>query len=186
MLVGIDIDDVKADFMTAFLKFYNEHHATNFTTNDVKHHDLSKLWNGDRDSVKKALDEFYESKAFHQLQPMPDAQEAVSALSQKHTLVVISARPDHIHERTREWIHNQFPNSFSDIHFTTAKGTKKADMCIKLGVDVFIEDNPVYAGECAAADIKVLLFDRPWNQGPLPDGVTRIKSWKQVVDILNT
>lgn len=186
MLVGIDIDDVKADFAPAFFKHYNEQHGTNYSAADLKNPDYGTLIGGDRENVKKALDEFYESKAFQQMQPIPEAQECIPLLAQKHTLVVISARAEKIQEYTREWINKNFPNCFSDIHFTTAKGTKKADLCIKLCVDVFIEDNPVYAGECAAAGIKVLLFDKPWNQGAMPDGVRRVHRWQEVVDILNT
>ena len=40
--------------------------------------------------------------------------------------------------------------------------------CRELGVDVLIDDNPVYAVECAQAGINVLLYDwqltYPWSK----------------------
>jgi hypothetical protein len=47
-------------------------------------------------------------------------------------------------------------------------------------LDLLIEDERALALATAEASAPVLLFDRPWNQGELPQGVTRVKTWDEV------
>jgi uncharacterized HAD superfamily protein len=61
------------------------------------------------------------------------------------------------------------------------KVRSKADVCRELGVGVMIEDSMSQAKEIAASGCRVLLLDCPWNQGDLPENVTRIYSWKEIV-----
>lgn len=57
-------------------------------------------------------------------------------------------------------------------------------MCRDLQADILIDDNPVYAEECAAAGVRVLLFDwdgsYPWSTtpaGPAHNLITRVLDW---------
>jgi len=59
---------------------------------------------------------------------------------------------------------------------------KKSDLCLKLGVEVLVDDCLEFAEECADKGIKVLLLDSPWNQtDSLPKNVKRMKNWDEIV-----
>jgi uncharacterized HAD superfamily protein len=51
-------------------------------------------------------------------------------------------------------------------------------------LDLLIEDERALALATAKASAPVLLFDRPWNQGELPQGVTRVKTWDEVQQLV--
>ena len=186
MLVGIDIDDVKVDFYRAFIKYYNEQHGTSISYEELTDFQIHHVLKTDRETVKKALDTFYQSKEFREIEPFPDAKKTIPIIAKQHRLVVISSRPEHIHDHTRAWLEYHFPGCFMDVHFSTKTGKRKANICQDLGVDVFIEDNIDYAKEVADNGIRVLLFDRPWNQTSLPANITRVQNWTEVQKELNT
>jgi uncharacterized HAD superfamily protein len=52
----------------------------------------------------------------------------------------------------------------------------------ELGLQMFIEDELEAARAVARIPVPVLLFDRPWNRADLPNGVSRVTDWGQVVE----
>lgn len=81
---------------------------------------------------------------------------------------------------------------FSSIHFGNhwaleGISQRKVDLCQSVSADVLIDDNPVYAEECSAAGVRVLLFDwegsYPWaadKHTKASNGlVTRVFNWEQ-------
>ncbi len=63
----------------------------------------------------------------------------------------------------------------------------KLQICEKVKIDFLIDDAFKTAIEFASADIPVLLFNQPWNQvDKLPENVTRVKDWNEVVQFINT
>jgi len=54
----------------------------------------------------------------------------------------------------------------------------------EMKLDLLVEDEMHVALAAARVPIPVLLFDRPWNQGDLPPGVTRVTAWDQVLDLV--
>ena len=81
---------------------------------------------------------------------------------------------------------------FSSIHFGNhwaleGISQRKVDLCQSVSADVLIDDNPVYAEECSAAGVRVLLFDwegsYPWaadKHTRASNGlVTRVFNWEQ-------
>ena len=78
-------------------------------------------------------------------------------------------------------------------HFALAGPSKpKSQLCQELGAQLLIDDNPVYALECAQRGIEVLLFDwelgYPWSKtaggGPQHELITRVSSWAHVEAVL--
>lgn len=85
-----------------------------------------------------------------------------------------------------------FSQIFSSIHFGNhwaleGISQRKVDLCQSVSADVLIDDNPVYAEECSAAGVRVLLFDwegsYPWaadKHTKASNGlVTRVFNWEQ-------
>lgn len=194
MIIGVDLDDVLADFWPTMLEFYNQTRGTHWQKEDFLDFDLWKTWGGTRDEAVAAMYQFYQSERFRNILPISQAQEVTRELREKHTLAVVTGRPDDLAAKTMAWLSNYFPDTFLSVHFTNAYAlsaqTKqsKGDVCRDVGVDVFLEDalEPVLA--CAANGIRVLLFDQPWNRKEMPPGVaehiTRVFSWHDVSRLL--
>lgn len=70
--------------------------------------------------------------------------------------------------------------SFKSIQFCseTDSPRDKYMACLKLGVDVMIEDKPEVALYLAERGIKILLFDAPYNKGIEGENLIRVKSWQ--------
>jgi len=54
----------------------------------------------------------------------------------------------------------------------------------KMKLDLLVEDELHVALAAVKVPIPILLFDRPWNQGDLPPGITRVTTWDQVLNLV--
>jgi len=59
---------------------------------------------------------------------------------------------------------------------------KKSAMCRTLNAKLIIEDDLMHVLDCANSGIPVLTYDKPWNQGILPNNATRVFDWRQVIN----
>lgn len=92
--------------------------------------------------------------------------EVLQRLKPHTDLVVVTSRQNVIKDITRDWVHTNFPNTFSEVHFgnhwaKSGTSRSKSDMCLDVGADILIDDNPRYAYECACKGMHVLLYN--WN-----------------------
>ena len=190
MLIGIDIDDVLADLATALVRFHNDTYGTRLTKAHHCDYDLSKVWGCTQaESVARVM-KFFESPLFDSITPVAGAVEGVSSLKGGgHRLVVITSRPGQIAAKTTGWVEKHFPGRFDDIYFAShAAGkdnVKKSGFCADLGVEIMLEDCLQIALECSGERVRVFLLDAPWNQSDgLPEGVTRVFSWDEMVRLI--
>ncbi len=89
----------------------------------------------------------------------------------------ISARGSHLQQVTEEWF---LENALEFDHIELIGNHDKIEAAKKYEVDIFLEDkhdNAVMIHE--ACGIPVILFDTPYNQDPLPNGVIRVRNWKE-------
>ena len=188
MLIAVDCDDVLADSMGVFIDYYNKYYNKSLT----KNHFFTNLWwevmEDEKDIVIGRYLKFIESKYFDNIKPVLGAAEVLKKLKQKHELIVVTGRPNSILEKTERWIENHFTEIFNGIyntnlHFASDKGLTKGDICKEKKVDLLIDDYVEFGHECVANNIDVLLMDQPWNsQAKLPQGITRVKSWQDILD----
>jgi len=188
MLIFIDLDEVLCNFIEKFLLFHNRIKNTNFKFEQVKEYHMNKLWGVSREEIVKELKEYYDSKEFENLSIIPGAKKAIDILSKNNELIIITARPNFLKEKTEIWINKNFPNKFSTIYLTN-EGThnepteKKVDLCLKLGIKLVIEDSLENAIDCAKAGMKVFLLNKPWNQCEnLPENINRVYSWEEIIE----
>jgi len=92
-----------------------------------------------------------------------------------------------VEEETNRFIDLFFPGKFSQIIYSKnpylrhKDGESKGKICRDEGVSVCIEDSIDYAWDCYQHRIRVLLFNRPWNDGRIdPPGIQRVDSWYEV------
>jgi uncharacterized HAD superfamily protein len=176
--LGIDIDGTVTS-PSAILPFINNAFGLNITLKDVKQYDLNPV-------VNVSEEEF--ARWWLENEPIiyaesPIADDAASILTEwksKFELCFISARSPHLLDITEKWFsdHNL---SFDKIELIGTHDKVAAAKQHK--VDLFLEDKHDNAinihEECK---IPVLLFDTPYNQDPIPQGVIRVFNWKEAAD----
>jgi hypothetical protein len=186
-VLGVDLDDVILDFNESLQAFHNSRFGTSVRREDVVTYDIEKIWGCSAEEASRRIFDFCRSDEHSMASPVSGAFEGVRHLGKSHELNVISSRGDQVKDPTLRWIRKHFDGHFASIVLTNQyfglpeKVRSKADVCRELGVGVMIEDSMSQAKEIAASGCRVLLLDCPWNQGDLPENVTRIYSWKEIV-----
>jgi uncharacterized HAD superfamily protein len=190
MVIGVDMDDVLLDFTEHLLRFVNAKYGTNHQRKDSFNFNLEHVWKVPKEDVDRKILEFYSSKEHNEAPPFPEALDGIRELKAAgHELHLITSKPDILKDVTLRWLRTHFSDAFSDAHFmnefhgTGAKRTK-AEVCKLLGVEIFIDDALHNARSISATGIPVLLLDAPWNQEKVEAPITRVKSWKDIVEII--
>ncbi|RYG69280.1 hypothetical protein EON64_03115 [archaeon] len=117
------------------------------------------------------MEAFFESNHFKQgLNPLPHAYDVLQRMKFLYSLHVVTARQHKVEAITRSWLNTHFPNTFDEVHFGNhyskdGKSRSKAEICKTIGAKLLIDDNMIYATQCALEGISVVLFGRyPWNR----------------------
>jgi len=188
--IGIDLDDVLADFHTPIMNYHNKMYGTSLKPEDFKTYSFNEVWGGTLEEAIRKVNDFQRSVYFSEISPILDSVTSIEALSKENELFVVTSRPLFTRERTEMWLNKFFKDKFEGIsyssnHYSRAEnsGKTKSDICRDLGVSVLIDDSLDYLMQCLPLGITEILFgDYPWNQnGNLPSGIFRIKGWKEIL-----
>lgn len=189
MKIGIDIDEVLAKFIVAFTDYHNKKYNTSFQESDFSSYKLEKVIGGTTEEKIQKIKDFYQTEEFKNLELVPGSKEKIQELKKNNELFIITSRHKESYEVTKDWINRHFPDTFSGIYFAdyySDDAITKNHICEELGIEVFIDDCLTYASECGDKDTKVFLYDFFWNQSDsLPERVTRVKSWDEIVKNLS-
>jgi hypothetical protein len=101
-----------------------------------------------------------------------------------HRLVVVTGRLLAHRDRTRRLLQNAgIAELFEDLVHRDGEAAAeyKPRVVRERRLDLLIEDERHVAVAAALVPVPVLLFDRPWNQGELPGGITRVTNWNHVL-----
>lgn len=187
MRIGIDIDEVLADSLSAIINFHNDTYDTALTRNQFHSYRFWEIWGGTMDEAIKKIYDFHRTPYFQNILPVSGAQDGVKALKDKHDLYIVTSREADIIDDTKHWIEQYFPNMFTDIHFANhyyqnGNPLTKKSICDAINLDLLIDDSHDLALECHNQNRKILLYDCPWNQSDnLPDGIHRVYSWPEII-----
>jgi uncharacterized protein len=190
MIIGVDLDEVLADLLSAFLIYYNNKHHTALKKGDFHSYRWWETLHCSREEAIAEVYQFWNTHYANIILPVKDAVETTKSLANQHQLVIITSRQIDFKEKTNEWIKKYFPGVFSGMYFTNhlAKSGRiqsKSEICHKLRVDLLIEDDLDHALHCAAAKTHVLLLDAPWNKLALsPPCISRVSSWHEVAQVV--
>ncbi|MZP30998.1 hypothetical protein GTO91_14870 [Heliobacterium undosum] len=118
-------------------------------------------------------------RIFARAEAYPSAAEVLVDLKNAgHRLFYITARPRESHLVTARWLHTHgFPEA--EILFTEEKGT----LCAAKGVDLLVEDDPVYVRQAEDRGIPVLVKAHEYNDG-VP--MLRFCEWENVKRLYRT
>ncbi len=194
-IIAVDNDDVIFECVEAIFKYHNAVYKTNFLVKDQLVYGLRQTFGCDEEEETKRIFDFFESDYFSQMKPFPGALSALKKLKKDFKLVVVTARPTVIRQKTVDAIQHHFPDIFESVYLTNGfskEGTKKtkSEVCKELGVSLLIDDSYDNAQECKKAGLEVILFQRPWNQHLTKkeltkQGIIPAKNWPEVVQVIN-
>ncbi len=187
--IGIDLDEVLADFNTSFIEFHNKKYNSKLNPNNIKDYFLRNLVDISAEEEMKRLIEFCDTGLLKTVSPFPEAIISVKNLLKNNNLYLITARPNFMEEDTLEWVEKYFPNTFKEViitsHVLDGK-IEKSEVCLSNNINYMIEDNSYYANECASFGVISFLLTRSWNiNDTLKSGVIRVSSWKDIEDKIN-
>lgn len=172
---GIDIDGT-VTCPASIVPFINRSFGLNLTLSDVKQYDLSPLVDiTEEEFTKWWLDN--EAEIYSKSPIAEGAQKTLTEWGKSHELFFISARNTHLVELTKKWFQE---HSLDYDHIELIGSHDKVNAAKEHGVDLFFEDkhdNAVIIHE--ECNIPVILFNTPYNQDPIPEGVIRVNNWSE-------
>ncbi len=174
--LGIDIDGTITRPDT-FVPYLNKAFQLSLTYEEMNQYDFNPFVNVPEEEFSKWFIE-NEPIIYADSILVDGAKEVLRKWASTHDLYFISARNNAMLDVTETWFSKQ---ELQYKHIELIGSHDKVATAKKFEVDLFIEDkhdNAVaIAKEC---NIPVLLFDTPYNQDPIPDGVIRVYHWHEV------
>jgi 5'(3')-deoxyribonucleotidase len=109
------------------------------------------------------MKQFFSSKHFTTLQPIPHAFESLLKLKCIFDLHIVTARQNSVEHQTRAWLQHFFPNIFTEVHFgnhysTVVKSRTKAEICKEINAVLLVDDSLSHAVNCSSEGVPVILF----------------------------
>jgi uncharacterized HAD superfamily protein len=185
MKIGIDIDEIIAEFVRGYLELYNKRYNKNLQFEEIFSYNLFEPLKISKEVSIELADEYYGSENFDNIDLVKGAEEGVRKLKQEHELIFITARPSHVKEKTEIFIKKLFPDFSSKIVYSKnfwEEGLFKSDICKAHQCDILIEDDLKHALECAEKSIRIILLDKPWNRGIEHKNIIRAKNWNEILE----
>ncbi len=189
--IGIDIDNVIADTTESYISKFNEYFGISIKYEDITDfYHLEKLTNIPKQRVDLFIEKTFDQDEFvTKIPPVSSASEYIQSwIKRGVVLYFISARPKSIKKVTKRWLlkHGFWGKGAKLYTFDTDKNY--TDIEYKTGIvqyekiDIFIEDKKDIA---EAMSVPVLLIDRPWNRGELPEHLKRVYTWDDINKFIN-
>ncbi len=185
MKIGIDLDDVLADSLPHYVQALNRRFGLTIDLVEAAWRIFDRFPQIPRREAHTFFSELIEDGFFSSRPLLPGAREAVESLAKDgHRLFIVTGRAARDAATTREWLEQVgLLRHFNAVVHNGMEPVSryKAGAATRLQLDLFIEDELEVATAIAETAIPVLLFDRPWNQGALPDTMQRVRSWTEVL-----
>ena len=204
MRIGVDLDDVIAVCAVPYLRRFAQEYRVELP--DEKEIGWHLLRDMDKHVSAEERDRFrtklYDGTFFSQLDIYQDCPTVLERLVQKgNEIFFITARAERRRMVTETWLREKrildyakavHLKPYDDFRPDQPRGRYDAEgsaaykmrLALELGLDVFCEDDTVIAKTLAAAGVRVLLFDHPWNRELSHDLVTRVGGWSEVAALL--
>ncbi|MEH7109988.1 MULTISPECIES: hypothetical protein [Bacillaceae] len=178
---GLDIDGT-VTCPKSILPFINKAFNMNIAYEDVDQYDLMPFVKVPEQVFSKWFTD-NEPTIYRESPPAEGVLPILNKWKDDHELYFISARSPHLLHVTRNWL-VQHGITFNGIELIGSHD--KIETVKKQKIDIFFEDkhdNAVMIHE--ECHIPVILFDTPYNQDPIPNGVIRVNNWNEAQKWVN-
>jgi uncharacterized HAD superfamily protein len=175
-LLGVDIDNVISLTDPALRKSIRDLYGIRLTQEQIVYYDYSKC--GLTQEQERKVLEVFRDVTCKELDVVPGAIEALTILSKKYRIILVTSRHPQLIEKTKDWLKlRKIPHD--KLIFETDKHQTDHDF------DFFVEDNDDSALALAQAGIMTFLFDYPWNRSMAPhENIKRVSGWGDVLAAL--
>lgn len=178
--MGVDLDGVVADIVTQLVRFSRSKYDLRLVPSEFRSENIETC-TPIRTHQLQTL--FREPSFFQSMRAVQGARQLLVNLGESgYRVHIVTDRfwyPE-IHEDTREWLSNRLIRVASVVFATK---TEKQAVARDLGLGWFIEDQRSNANLLSEV-CRVLLIDKPYNQGTLEPNVLRVKGLKKAVGML--
>lgn len=179
MRIGVDIDGVVSDSYPFWLTELNQYFGKNITVIDDYEMHLAF------DVSRKVLNDYFVSNAERLLitpKPVTGAKEGIETLLRDgHEVIYITARTAQERDVTLRWFTTcGIPHK--EEHVLFAGFSSKLELVKLWEIEAFIEDYQVNAKLIAESGVPVFLLNASYNQEELPTGITRCRSWDEILE----
>jgi len=190
MRLGFDLDEVVVNLGDVFEKHLKEEYGVDWPLNCFRDYSFS-LCKFVEDEEKNAaiIDDmfFIANNPDYQFtgEPIEDAIETLHKLKhQGHELHFITNRPPANKYKTFMWL-RKYSIPFTTLH-VLGSGAEKGITGARLKLDMYVDDIEKHLVSMAEHKLKwrkgLLLFDRPWNQGPIDKSkFKRVHNWQEIL-----
>lgn len=165
--IAIDMDEVMADALVELLRRYNSAYSASVTAAQLRGSHLEEWVPA---AQREAVEAMYDASFFADLPVMPDCQDVVRELAERHEVLVVTAAMDVpcSFDAKFQWLRRHFPFiPASQIVFCGDKGVVDADY--------LIDDRARHFARFKGAP---LLFSAPHNAEETR--YPRVDSWREV------
>jgi len=188
--IGVDVDDVLTESLPGYLEAFQRHFGREVKVEDAAWEIFRRYPEIPAAQMWGFFAEL-EATDFLGTRPVyPEAVEAMRALATDgHRLVVVTGRLLAHRDHTRRLLEKAgIARLFEDLVHRDGEASAeyKPRVVRERRLDLLIEDELQVAVATASVSAPVLLFDRPWNRGGLPPAVTRVRSWGDVLRLVET
>ncbi len=184
MEIAIDFDDVIVEFTDSLMDYYHKRYNKKVIKDQILVWDWSLYWGISREEAIKRVDEFHENHPAKDLLPLENALESLNNLMKNHKIVIITGRPIRFKHKVEEWLNHHLKNKLEIIcagEFHKGQAASKAEICKERKINLLLEDSGETALKCAEKNIKVILFDKPWNKKYNHKNIFRVNNWKEAI-----
>ncbi|NRD80774.1 hypothetical protein HPT25_25945 [Bacillus sp. BRMEA1] len=175
---GIDIDGTVTS-PESLIPFLNQSFGLNIAYEDITQYDLTPFVNVSEKELAKWFTE--NEPIIYANSPLAlGAKPVLTQWQNIHEMYFISARSAELMEVTESWFKK---HGLTFDHIELIGSHDKIESAKKHQVDIFFEDkhdNAVMIHE--ECQIPVILFNTPYNQDPIPQGVIRVYNWREAND----
>jgi len=178
MKIGIDIDNVIADFARAFLPRLAKHCKCSFE--DVVSYDFHKNFDISDRKFKRLWNKIEKDKIYNELALIKGAHNALSKLSKKNKIILITSRKKRFYRQTLKWLKkHKLPFAKLEVVGSTKEKIDKMSRC-----ELVLEDDLEVARMIESKGVQVVLFNYPWNK--IGRKIKRVNNWQQAIKFIMT
>ena len=184
--IGVDLDDVLAESLPGYLEAFERRFGIHIALGQARW----ELFDGQTHLTAADREAFYaELMRADFLGGRPPDPAGLAVIRQLHaaghTLVLVTSRPLAFEPVTRRWLgrHGIAECFAAVVHRDGPRGPIfKPEVARERALELFVEDELPVAVALAAAGVRVLLMDHPWNRGPRPEGLIPVTSWAEALE----
>jgi uncharacterized HAD superfamily protein len=197
MKIYVDFDDCLCETARAFTVIADKLFEKKVPYEEVRYFNLQKSFDLSDDEYEKLMLEGHTTETLLSYQETPFASEVLNQLmDQGHEVSIITGRPSIAYEASRQWLDEHGLERASlfclnkygrDAFIKNSNFSLELEDYYKMHFDVAIEDSPLaFKYFDHLPDLKVMVFDRPWNQDVMLPGAnyTRCSGWQQIRELI--